>query len=232
MHDCCNCNTIMSLRSSKHRCVHPTIAANVDHNIIMSKAKCRKMLYVAALLSIAVVARAMINGAPSSACTDISPALGHSGASQSLDNSPFSLNVSALTAAGGYTPGQTYTLTLTGTQQYRGLLVQGRRGTTPVGSFSGGQLTQTVCTANTGVTHTSNTLKNNVQLTWTAPPKGTGNVAFSYAVVVQNSLGVSTYYATLTTAPIIELGGSSTTIVSTSGVLLCVIAVAVLVLHV
>eukprot|EP00731_Ephydatia_muelleri_P032756 Em0024g300a len=70
-----------------------------------------------------------------------------------------------------------------------------------------GMLVQPAC-SNTAVTHVNNTLKNNVQLTWTAPPAGTGNVVFSYAVVVQNSGGVNEYYATLTSPAIAELGGA------------------------
>eukprot|EP00731_Ephydatia_muelleri_P015654 Em0009g78a len=58
---------------------------------------------------------------------------------------------------------------------------------------------------NTGVTHVDNTLKNNVQLTWTAPPKGTGEVVLSYAVVTQNNGSINTFYATLTSPTIAEL---------------------------
>ena len=53
--------------------------------------------------------RAMPGGAPSSACASISPQPGHGGSSQLVANSPYSLNVSQLTAAGGYIPGSTYT---------------------------------------------------------------------------------------------------------------------------
>ena len=76
------------------------------------------------------------------------------------------------------------------------------------------------------MTHKDNSLKNNTQLTWTAPTAGTGSVVFrypakrtvliecfyarisifSYAVVVQNSGGVNTYYATLTSLVIAEVG--------------------------
>ncbi|KAL5510589.1 hypothetical protein EMCRGX_G006155 [Ephydatia muelleri] len=172
--------------------------------------KNKKMIATTALflLFLTDVVRAMSTGAPSAACADISPVLGHSGSSQLLANSPFSLNVSQLIASRGYTPGSTYTLVLNGgASQYRGLLVQGRSGSTPVGSFATGMLVQPAC-SNTAVTHVNNTLKNNVQLTWTAPPAGTGNVVFSYAVVVQNSGGVNEYYATLTSPAIAELGGA------------------------
>eukprot|EP00731_Ephydatia_muelleri_P015673 Em0009g97a len=150
---------------------------------------------------------AMPTGAPLSACLSVSPAIGHRGLSQPLASSPYVLNVSQVTFAGGYTPGQTYTLLLTGqgAQQYRGLLVQGRHGVTPVGSFSATPLTQPTCPGNTGATHVDNTLKNNVQLTWTAPPKGTGEVVFSYAVVTQNNGSINTFYATLTSPTIAEL---------------------------
>ncbi|KAL5481221.1 hypothetical protein EMCRGX_G021337 [Ephydatia muelleri] len=84
-------------------------------------------------------------------------------------------------------------------------MVQGRHGATPVGNFSATPLTQPTCPGNTGVTHVDNTLKNNVQLTWTAPPKGTGEVVFSYAVVVQNNGSINTFYATLTSPTIAEL---------------------------
>ena len=52
---------------------------------------------------------AMSTGAPASACLSVSPAIGHGGSTQPLASSPYILNVSQVTSAGGYTPGQTYT---------------------------------------------------------------------------------------------------------------------------
>ena len=51
----------------------------------------------------------MSTGAPASACLSVSPAIGHGGSTQPLASSPYVLNVSQVTSAGGYTPGQTYT---------------------------------------------------------------------------------------------------------------------------
>ncbi|KAL5509378.1 hypothetical protein EMCRGX_G004742 [Ephydatia muelleri] len=165
------------------------------------------MISIAALFLVFLAdVRAMPGGAPPSACASISPQPGHGGSSQLVANSPYSLNVSQLTAARGYIPGSTYTLVLTGgAMQYKGLLVQGRSGSNPVGSFAAGAQVQPACASNTAVTHIDRSVKNNVQLTWTAPAAGTGSVVFSYAVVVQNDMNGNTYYATLTSPAIAEL---------------------------
>eukprot|EP00731_Ephydatia_muelleri_P013371 Em0007g681a len=171
------------------------------------------MISIAALFLVFLAdVRAMPGGAPPSACASISPQPGHGGSSQLVANSPYSLNVSQLTAARGYIPGSTYTLVLTGgAMQYKGLLVQGRSGSNPVGSFAAGAQVQPACASNTAVTHIDRSVKNNVQLTWTAPAAGTGSVVFSYAVVVQNDMNGNTYYATLTSPAIAELAVVSST---------------------
>lgn len=65
-----------------------------------------KLIAIAALFFLFLTAvRARSTGAPPEACADISPQ--HGGISQL--NGPYSLNVSQLTAAGGYIPGRTYT---------------------------------------------------------------------------------------------------------------------------
>ena len=49
---------------------------------------------------------------------------------------------------GHYSPLSAYAVVLTGgASQYKGLLVQGRRGTNPVGSFAAGNLVQPACSA-------------------------------------------------------------------------------------
>ena len=68
-----------------------------------------KMIAIAFLfLLFLAIAQATSRGAGQSACMDITPQPGHGGSSQPLERSPFSLNISQLTAAGGYTPGATY----------------------------------------------------------------------------------------------------------------------------
>eukprot|EP00731_Ephydatia_muelleri_P013387 Em0007g697a len=134
-------------------------------------------------------------GAPSGSCTALYPH--HSTASQSLASSPFVLDISAFAAVGGYVQGKTYKIVLAGSQKFKGLLIQGRSGLTPVGRFTvvPGSLTKlSACIPpESAVTHSSKSLKSGVELMWTAPPKGTGDVVFHYAVVVS----YDTFYATL-----------------------------------
>jgi hypothetical protein len=131
------------------------------------------------------VVRAFPNGAPSAACVRIFPE-GHRTVSQPLEDSPFSLNVSSF--GGQYTPGETYRLTLSGSGDFRGLLVQARSiaDNSPVGSFEDiSALTRlSSCDrADSAITHSSRVDKTSVELLFTAPPAGTGPFRFQYAVV-------------------------------------------------
>lgn len=145
--------------------------------------------------------RAFRHGAPSGACTTLYP--GHSAASQSLADSPYTLDVSAFAADGGYVPEKTYRMVLEGSRQFRGLLLQGRSGSTPVGKFtkvSGANIKHSACNPpESAITHTNHAPKDSVEIFWTAPPKGTGSVIFHYAVVVS----YDTFYATLQ-SPVID----------------------------
>jgi hypothetical protein len=141
------------------------------------------VLTLSALLPGVVHARA--NGAPLAACVRIFPE-GHFTASQPLDDSPFSLNVSSF--GGDYTPGEAYQLTLSGSGDFRGLLVQARSiaDNSPVGSFEDiSALTRlSSCDrADSAITHSSRVDKTSVELLFTAPPAGTGPFRFQYAVV-------------------------------------------------
>lgn len=166
------------------------------------------------VLGVSSVAQARSTGAPLAACTAIAPdpsAAGHKVASMPLGNNPFTLNVTKL--SGGYIGGRTYNLTLTGgATSYEGFLIQARLVAdmvTPVGTFiSLLSTTQIAPCTPTGcaITHTSNTLKNNLTLQWTAPPAGTGSVVFWYAVVIS----LSNYYATIVTPTIPEQTGGTT----------------------
>ncbi|KAL5509389.1 hypothetical protein EMCRGX_G004756 [Ephydatia muelleri] len=148
------------------------------------------------------------DGAPQAACSRIFPQHG-TYKSQSLDRILFSLNISQLTSGGGYRPGKTYNLTLYGPRVFRGLLIQGRsNGTNPAGSFKILNALTKLSACNphdSAVTHSSNAQKNNVRMSWTAPPRGTGDVAFHYAVVVDTK----TFYATMKTPIIREIADSS-----------------------
>eukprot|EP00731_Ephydatia_muelleri_P013384 Em0007g694a len=148
------------------------------------------------------------DGAPQAACSRIFPQHG-TYKSQSLDRILFSLNISQLTSGGGYRPGKTYNLTLYGPRVFRGLLIQGRsNGTNPAGSFKILNALTKLSACNphdSAVTHSSNAQKNNVRMSWTAPPRGTGDVAFHYAVVVDTK----TFYATMKTPIIREIAASS-----------------------
>ncbi|CAI8006184.1 Scavenger receptor cysteine-rich type 1 protein M160 [Geodia barretti] len=131
------------------------------------------------------VVHALPNGAPSGACVRIFPE-GHRTDSQPLEDSPFSLNVSSF--GGQYAPGETYRLTLSGSGDFRGLLVQARSiaDNSPVGSFENiSALTRlSSCNrADSAITHSSRVDKTSVELSFTAPPAGTGPFRFQYAVV-------------------------------------------------
>ncbi|KAL5506383.1 hypothetical protein EMCRGX_G008008 [Ephydatia muelleri] len=79
---------------------------------------------------------------------------------------------------------------------------------TPVGTLSvggdGSQQFSQCSPPESAVTHTSNSVKNSVSLTWTAPTSGSGPIVFLYAVVVQNSAGVSAFHATQNTSIVPE----------------------------
>eukprot|EP00731_Ephydatia_muelleri_P026181 Em0018g281a len=171
----------------------------------------RQWLVACMLLSMAMAVRAYSSGAPAAACARIYPE-GHNGTSLSLSSSPFVLDIFQLYNQLGniyYTPGYSYTLSLSG-DNFRGFLVQARSSVsgTPLGKFSvggdGSQQLSQCSPPESAVTHTSNSVKNSVSLTWTAPATGSGPIVFLYAVVVQNSAGVSTFYATLNTSIIPE----------------------------
>ncbi|CAI8037842.1 Neurogenic locus notch homolog protein 1 [Geodia barretti] len=144
-------------------------------------------------------------GAPASACSDIYP-VGHLGTSQDLSTNPFQLSLSDFDQTYGgeiyYVPGQDYTLTLSGSggEQFRGFLVQARAlaDGSPVGTFIDNRDDQTLSSCNppeSAVTHSSSSLKSLVTLRWTAPA-GAGEIRFLFSIVVQNSQGNSTFYAT------------------------------------
>eukprot|EP00731_Ephydatia_muelleri_P011148 Em0006g42a len=163
------------------------------------------------LLSIATTVRAYSTGVPAAACTRIYPE-GHNGTSQNLQSSPFVLDISQFYNQLGnlyYTPGYTYVVTLSG-GNFRGFLIQARSSVsgTPLGTFSvgkdGSQQLSQCSPSESAVSHANNSVKNNVSLTWTAPAARSGPIVFLYAVVVQNSEGVSTFYATLNTTVIPE----------------------------
>ncbi|KAL5467494.1 hypothetical protein EMCRGX_G031729 [Ephydatia muelleri] len=137
------------------------------------------------LLSMAMAVRAYSSGAPAAACARIYPE-GHSGTSLSLSSSPFVLDISQLYNQLGniyYTPGYSYTLNLGG-GNFRGFLIQARSSVsgTPLGKFSvggdGSQKFSQCSPPESAVTHTSNSVKNSVSLTWTAPAAGSGPIVF------------------------------------------------------
>eukprot|EP00731_Ephydatia_muelleri_P035334 Em0115g2a len=137
------------------------------------------------LLSMAMAVRAYSSGAPAAACARIYPE-GHSGTSLSLSSSPFVLDISQLYNQLGniyYTPGYSYTLNLGG-GNFRGFLIQARSSVsgTPLGKFSvggdGSQRLSQCSPPESAVTHTSNSVKNSLSLTWTAPAAGSGPIVF------------------------------------------------------
>ncbi|XP_077309185.1 putative ferric-chelate reductase 1 [Lithobates pipiens] len=127
------------------------------------------------------------NGQVTAACSTMMPS---HGASAQTSSSPYVLTLSKTT----YSPGEKITVTLTsssGSTQFQGFLIQARSvsGTTSWGSFqvTSDAQTLTCTTAADAVSHTSNSRKTNLQVTWVAPTSTTENIQIR-ATVVQTEL--------------------------------------------
>ncbi|KAL5473142.1 hypothetical protein EMCRGX_G027590 [Ephydatia muelleri] len=170
-------------------------------------------------------------GAPLTACPLIAP-IGHVNTTRHPNNGSYGLSTDVFTG-GVYVPGKNYTLTLKGTDVFKGLLVQARLvadQTTPVGSFTpGGVVKLSACTiASSAVTHFNGDDKDNATFVWTAPPSLTGTIQFWYAVVVNyDPANLENTYYTLKTNPIRELNGAAATVSPTALLWLVMAAVCV-----
>ncbi|XP_013421686.1 putative defense protein 3 [Lingula anatina] len=146
------------------------------------------------------------NGAPPSACDSMVP--GHQGSKPQTIASPYTVSVQV----SSYTPGQTVNVTVRGTEDFRGLLLQARKAGTDevVGTFQTppSKFKFRPCPdggANNGITHIDTSTKNNMTFMWTAPSTGVGNVQF-YGTVLKEK---PTYWVKLTSSVISGEGGDS-----------------------
>ncbi|XP_070553458.1 putative defense protein 3 [Ptychodera flava] len=146
------------------------------------------------------------SGAPNTACTSMRP--GHTGVSpQSSSTNPFTVTASSTT----YSPGQTITVTITGSS-FRGMLLQARQPgqTTPIGVFSNrpSNTKLKTCSSNSdSVTHSNTNQKSSGStFTWTAPQTGVGNIEF----VATLARSFSEYWMDVKSAELTEPSESTT----------------------
>lgn len=120
------------------------------------------------------------NGLVQGSCSSMEPS---HGASSQTSAAPYSLSLSKST----YSAGQAITVTLTGSTQFTGFLIQARSGSssTPLGSFtaSGNAQTLTCSSTASAVSHTSGSSKSSVQMTWVAPANSNADIQLRATVV-------------------------------------------------
>ncbi|KAL3843198.1 hypothetical protein ACJMK2_021143, partial [Sinanodonta woodiana] len=132
--------------------------------------------------------RCHINGAPPSACSDMTPH--HHYVPQSRPP-PYSISVSKNT----YNPGEQIIVTLQANSgvTFKGFLIQSRRDANTndtVGSFTTAPGTKNTCNNQASLTQLDASLKGKLSVIWIAPSTPVGNVVF-VATFVQN---ISTYW--------------------------------------
>ncbi|CAH1790848.1 unnamed protein product [Owenia fusiformis] len=140
------------------------------------------------------------SGAPASQCTMMTP--GHyPSTSNDISGTPYTITPSSST----YTPGASMTITLAGSQTYKGFFIQARApgSDTPLGTFSNPSTSTKLQTCpggtNNAVTHSDGTTKSTSTMTWAAPGDLTGDVQFITTFVTQyNSIWVKVPSAILT----------------------------------
>ncbi|XP_053325317.1 putative ferric-chelate reductase 1 [Spea bombifrons] len=155
----------------------------------------KKCVTTLAVLLFAPYIVAYPNGLVQEACTTMEP---NHGVSAQTSKAPYTLQLSKST----YNPGDNITVTLSsnpGATPFKGFMIQARAGnsTTPLGSFqinSPDAQLLTCTTAASAVSHTSDSLKTSVQVTWIAPHTIVPNVQLR-ATVVQIR---STYWLNVT----------------------------------
>ncbi|KAM4640594.1 putative ferric-chelate reductase 1 [Discoglossus pictus] len=157
------------------------------------------------------------DGKVEEACVSMSP---NHGSTAQTSPAPYSLSVSKTS----YTKGEKITVTLTNTSslQMEGLMIQARAGNsaTPVGYFevSSATLQTLKCTTDgSTVSHSSNTKKSNVQVTWVAPNSNMSDIKIRATVVKNTTL----YWENVLSEKLIYAGsGGSQLLVPTLGHLL------------
>jgi hypothetical protein len=141
---------------------------------------------VLALLSaVVVVVDAYSGGAPSSACSTMTP--GH-GSRPRTGEPPFSILVDA--PGNVYRPQQHIAVNIrsTGRSQFKGFLLVAKTsdGDNVVGTFEAPQRTRDafkLACDNQGVTHNSNHRRRSISFQWIAPPQPVGDVTFTATIV-------------------------------------------------
>ncbi|XP_063284143.1 putative ferric-chelate reductase 1 [Pelobates fuscus] len=133
-------------------------------------------------------------------CTTLQPS---HGASAQTSSAPYTVGLSKST----YSSGERITVTLNtnpGATQFTGFLIQARAGSSniPIGSFeinnSNAQMLTCTTTAS-AVSHTSNSKKSNIQVTWVAPNANITNLQFRATVVqVEKIFWINVASSTLT----------------------------------
>ncbi|XP_071941256.1 uncharacterized protein [Antedon mediterranea] len=146
--------------------------------------------YVTGLIQVAmfVTAATYPSGAPEDACSKMSPNKGHNNSKQT-SASPYTISMSSAY----YSPGQIITVTISGTDYFKGVMLQARSTGTEnsilQGSFS--RLPETLqyltCNniSNSTVTHTNASDKQRIEVDWVAPQEFIGKIKF-YATIVKN----------------------------------------------
>ncbi|XP_075142278.1 putative ferric-chelate reductase 1 [Leptodactylus fuscus] len=125
------------------------------------------------------------DGLVEASCTTMEP---RHGVNAQTSLSPYSLSLSNST----YIAGQQITVTLSGTPQFTGFLIQARSGssTTPLGSFkvNGDAQILNCTTFASAASHTSSDSKSSVQVTWVAPANSNSDIRIMATVVKSQSV--------------------------------------------
>ncbi|XP_063225473.1 putative defense protein isoform X2 [Bacillus rossius redtenbacheri] len=118
---------------------------------------------------------------PSSVCRNMTPS--HGGSEPQAEPWPYTVSVDKRRVA----PGDIVTVTVSGTDSFKGIYIQGRIGDTPVGTFQPHENEAVVisdCDPGTdnALSYVSRTALDNIELKWKAP-NTPGNVIFRCTVV-------------------------------------------------
>ncbi|KAK0059260.1 ferric-chelate reductase 1 isoform X3 [Biomphalaria pfeifferi] len=146
------------------------------------------------------------------ACFDLIPQ--HGPVSQKSPP-PYSISFSPTS----FTPGDNVTVALTSTSTgFKGFMVQARRADTsqnqdPLGSFYIGSNSQLACSGGKAMVHSSNDVKSNLTLIWTAPAAFIGNVNFRVTFVQSERI----FWSNIVSNVLVEASSASTTVSSTKG---------------
>ncbi|XP_066302957.1 putative defense protein Hdd11-like [Branchiostoma lanceolatum] len=158
------------------------------------------LAYVALLASLVAVTHGFGSGAPTMACTGMTPQ--HSPHSWQTVSAPFQLTTDSHT----YTPGAPLRVTIRGSRGFRGFMLQARSpfytGTNAVGAVGAFQdlpasaRTESCFSTGDTATHlTGHDVKDSVTVTWVPPANLRGPVALTATIVAEFStfwVGVST----------------------------------------